>query len=105
MASHKGNAALAKDTAATKKEIDWEWGGPIGALCLTVFLPVIVVGLWAFCSKDSCSVYPPGFDSLDALWAFVSSGALTVTSTSAQVVAGWLAFQVSRWWCGNGVTL
>lgn len=47
----------------------YEFMGPIGTFIMTLCLPLVVFGLYAFCNADHCSVKPPeSFPCARTLW-------------------------------------
>ena len=80
-------AARAKSPARRKKQqpVEFEFGGPMGALATTVFLPLVVVALAVACDDDFCV----GYNTLGDFR--VPSNLVTVKAFG--VVSGWLAFQ------------
>jgi Delta14-sterol reductase len=63
-ASKSSSSAGAKSAPALKKShaIEYEFGGPIGALAVVVFLPLVVYALFFLCNKDNCVGDPMVFD-------------------------------------------
>ena len=80
-------AARAKSPARRKKQpkVEFEFGGPAGALATTVFLPLVVIALAVACDEDFCVGYNP-------LSEFRVPANL-VTAKAFGVVLGWLVFQ------------
>lgn len=47
----------------------YEFMGPVGTFIMTLFLPLVVFGLYAFCNDTYCSLRPPAaFPCLRSLW-------------------------------------
>lgn len=44
----------------------YEFGGPIGTLILTLFLPIIVLALYFLCNKDTCVTFQTWYPEYDA---------------------------------------
>ena len=59
-------SAVVKDTKAVHneghKEVDYEFGGPVGALATMVGLPVVIYGLYFLCDAETCLHNPLSFD-------------------------------------------
>jgi len=80
-------AARARSPARRKKQpkIEFEFGGPLGALATTVFLPLVVVALAVACDDDFCV----GYNTIQEFR--VPSNLVTIKAFG--VVLGWLLFQ------------
>ena len=80
-------AARAKSPARRKKQhpVEFEFGGPLGALATTVFLPLVVVALAVACDEDFCV----GYNTIQEFR--VPSNLVTIKAFG--VVLGWLLFQ------------
>ena len=63
-ASTTPSSVAAKSTVTKKKShtIEYEFGGPAGALAVVVFLPLVVYALFFLCNKDNCVGNPMIFD-------------------------------------------
>ena len=48
--------------AAQSHNVEYEFGGPYGALAVVLFLPVLVYALFFLCNKDVCLESPMQFD-------------------------------------------
>ena len=85
--------AAAAKAKVEKKEIEWEFGGPIGAAGIVCSLPFVVLGLYFACNKDFC------IKDGDTLFAAVDSisgsvgGATFWSWEAAVVVLGWFGLQ------------
>lgn len=60
----KSHAANNESTSGAKQmhKIEYEFGGPFGALAVVVFLPILVYALFFLCNKDVCLENPMEFD-------------------------------------------
>ena len=79
------DAALARETS--NDEVDYHFGGPLGATIFIVFLPIISIYLWICIHKHGGSLVLPSLDVL----AEVPRPSLR----AAGYAAVWLAFQVA----------
>jgi Delta14-sterol reductase len=63
-ASKTSSSVGSKSAAIPKKShaIEYEFGGPVGALAVVVFLPLVVYALFFLCNKDTCVGDPMAFD-------------------------------------------
>ena len=48
----------AKKQVSNPRTTHYEFMGPVGAFFMTLGLPVAVFGLYLFCNKDTCQIYP-----------------------------------------------
>lgn len=64
------------------------FGGPIGALALTIIMPVVTFYLWSAANQHGGSLWLPR--SLDEVWAMIPAP----TGRAAAIFFGWLALQV-----------
>lgn len=54
--------AKSAPTPTKAHAIEYEFGGPIGALAVVIFLPLVVYALFFLCNKDNCVGDPMVFD-------------------------------------------
>ena len=54
--------AKSAPSSKTAHAIEYEFGGPIGALAVVVFLPLVVYALFFLCNKDVCLENPMQFN-------------------------------------------
>ena len=55
---------MPKAESLNPKTLHFEWGGPIGAMGIVIFLPIVIIGLNLMCDKSSCNLLP----DLDAMF-------------------------------------
>lgn len=77
--------AVGKKDVLNPKSKEYEFGGSVGTLLMTLGLPSVVLGLYVWCGKDDCSLRPyPTLPTLSDLWdpyAYV-------------ILVAWFLFQV-----------
>ena len=81
---------LAPDVSktSTSNSIHYEFGGPIGAAGIVFTLPLVVLGLYRLCNKDTCLTFTswgnfnlPSFNNL-------------ISFESVMICIGWIAFHI-----------
>lgn len=93
MADAKGSAKSA--TVSEQKPFEYEFMGPIGAFFIMLTLPLVVIGLFAFCNEDvGCSLLPPRVGLTDAVETFMRTSSPLVTWLDMAMVVGWFLFHV-----------
>ena len=66
-----------------KKQVEYEFMGPLGATVMVIGLPAVILGLYFFCNAEDCSILsPPVIPSLTQFW----------NNTAFLVFLGWFAF-------------
>jgi len=80
-AAKQGGGAAAVNQITT----EYEFGGPAGATAVMIFLPLVILGLYAACGRDGCVTSPAS--ALD-VFSSLSLGPLW-DWTAASVVVGW----------------
>ena len=81
----RAKAPARRSPRRAPQPVEFEFGGPAGALATTVFLPIVVVALAVACDDDFCVGH-------STLGAFRVPSNL-VTAKAFGVVLGWLLFQ------------
>lgn len=56
------NEAKSAHVTKAAHAIEYEFGGPMGALAVVVFLPLVVYALFFLCNKDVCLENPKEFN-------------------------------------------
>ncbi|KAK7198147.1 C-14 sterol reductase [Novymonas esmeraldas] len=82
-------AAAPEANALQPRTAVYEWGGPIGGLCMVAFLPTLVIALNSLCAGTQCSVMQA--THLPTLMADVVREAWPMVPTAVGIELAWLA--------------
>lgn len=66
----------------------YEWGGPVGAACLVLLLPLLVLSLNALCNEDQCSV--TGATALPSLLRQTLSSGVAQLPRALVLLVSWI---------------
>ena len=88
----QSNLVQQRDTNVV--DIEYEFGGPMGALGVVLGLPAVIYFLYFVCNKELCVTNPMSFD-WEAAWDRVPCCYKGFFSTEATLIfSGWMLFQI-----------
>lgn len=76
------------------KEIDYEFGGPVGTFFVIVGLPIVILGLYFLCNGDRCLSNPWEFDWLSVVESLPKTVSGFFSKEACLMYLGWMAFHV-----------
>lgn len=92
--------AIAPPTPVSCKDngikFEYEFGGPLGALCVITSLPAVIYALFFLCNKDYCLRMDQLFEFDEEVWRASLPGMEALLNDRASwAVIGWMAFHVT----------
>ena len=98
------NSVSVKSNKTTKKsgDVEYEFGGPIGATATMVFLPILIHALYFLCNDKYCLNSPMSFNWNDFQASLPASFKELYCSEATYIFLGWMAFQLVMQLCLPG---
>jgi ribosomal protein L12E/L44/L45/RPP1/RPP2 len=84
-----------KDVKKKTHEFEYEFGGPLGALCTTLCLPIVIYALFFLCNKDYCLTTSTmsEFD-FEVFKKSLPNASEFLNDSAAYAILGWMFFHV-----------
>ena len=80
-------------TTSATPDFEYEFGGPLGALCVIIFLPVVIYGLFFLCNKEYCLTRKEIFEfDLEVFKKSLPEIDELLNDSASYAVLGWMGF-------------
>lgn len=87
-------ADLKTDEKSSKKHVEYEFGGPVGAFFVVVGLPLVIYALYFFCNKDICLQSPLNFPWKRFIETLPKQASELFSWEALHIYGFWICFQL-----------